>query len=243
MGIFPNYFSERIGQFWQLIWHSFFSSTTLVFTIAIIAFRTIIAYRARINSDSFWVIKRPGTYNEEERKVMIHWSRAPPQGVFQPAQPHEVPPVEHNSIYNPKENTMLSVWRKLANVAVAVEVVGDFLWILALLLPMDPGAKRFALTIAVALTGVGSALILAYAFTRQPPVPAPPVVPAPFLGTRTGIQGALQGATIGVLVAILAIAIMWAPLVPPAAVWWTLLLLWAMSVSADIFASIKLLTS
>lgn len=128
----------------------------------------------------------------------------------------------------------MSIWRRLSSSAVAAELFVDLLGLLALVFPLDPASRRIILTAVLAVTVVGSLGSTAYGLWLNPAAAGFP--------TPRQIRGVIFGGTIGSLVGLSGLALMWIPLgVPFTALMGVLWAILIVSTIADIVATINIL--
>ena len=128
----------------------------------------------------------------------------------------------------------MSFWRKLASSAVAAELFVDLLGLLALAFPLDPASRRIILTVVLTVTAAGSIGSTAYGYWLTPVIPGFP--------TPRQIRGIIFGGTLGSLVGLTGLALMWIPLgIPFIALMGVLWLIILVSTVADIVATYNIL--
>lgn len=128
----------------------------------------------------------------------------------------------------------MSFWRRAASSAVAVELFVDLIGIMALIFPLDPASRRIVITIVLAITVGGSLGSTAYGYWLNPAGAGFP--------TPRQIRGIIFGGTLGSLVGLMGLVLMWIPLgIPFTALMGVLWIILLASTVADIVAAINIL--
>lgn len=129
----------------------------------------------------------------------------------------------------------LSLWRRLGSAAIAVELFVDLLAIGTMAFQFNGDAKRTLMTVFFVITLAGSIGATAQGFRLQPAVP-PAIRP-----TRRQILWVLFGGTLGSLVVLTGLILLWIPILPFAAIWGILWVIVVVSFIADLIATINIL--